>query len=97
MFIDENILLASATEETYNDITADQLRSTIKNFIFGEMEDDDYSIYDGAIYTCGVASNHCLGDPSEHEEMTTALITRLTGLKIMMTRLQPKFAQPKYW
>ena len=68
VFIDENTLLAAATEETGNDVTADQLRSTIKNFLSGEMEDDDYSIYDGAIYACGVASNHCFGDPSEHED-----------------------------
>jgi hypothetical protein len=68
VYIEENTLLAAATEETGNNITADQLRSTIKNFLSGEMEDDDYSIYDGAIYACGIASNHCFGDPSEHED-----------------------------
>ncbi len=68
VFIDENTLLASAIEETGNDISVDQLRKAIKNFLSGEMEDDDYSIYDGAIYACGVASNNCFGDPSEHED-----------------------------
>lgn len=68
VFIDENTLLASAIEETGNDISVDQLRKAIKNFLSGEMEDDDYSIYDGAIYACGVASNNCFGDPSAHED-----------------------------
>ncbi len=68
VFIDENTLLASAIEETGNDISVDQLRKAIKNFLSGEMEDDDYSIYDGAIYACGVASNNCFGNPSEHED-----------------------------
>ena len=68
VFIDEKTLLASANEETGNDISTDQLRSTIKNFLSGEMEDDDYVIYDGAIYACAVASNNCFGDPAEHED-----------------------------
>ena len=58
VFIDENTLLAAASEETGNDVTAVQLRSVIKNFLSGEMEDDDYSIYDGSIYACAVASNN---------------------------------------
>jgi hypothetical protein len=32
------------------------------------MDGDDYSIYDGAIYACAVASNNCFGDPSAHED-----------------------------
>jgi hypothetical protein len=68
IFINEDILLASAKEETGNDISTDQLRSAIKNFLSGEMEDDDYSIYDGAIYACAVASNNCFGNPEEHED-----------------------------
>ena len=68
VFIDENTLLAAASEETGYDISAEQLRNTIKNFLSGEMEDDDYSIYDGAIYACAVASNNCFGDPAEHED-----------------------------
>ena len=68
VFIDENTLLAAASEETGNDISTEQLRNAIKNFLSGEMEDDDYSIYDGAIYACAVASNNCFGNPSEHED-----------------------------
>jgi hypothetical protein len=68
VFIDENTLLAAAKEETGNDITNVQLRSTIRNFLSGEMDGDDYSIYDGAIYACAVASNNCFGDPSAHED-----------------------------
>jgi hypothetical protein len=68
IFIDENTLLASAIEESGNDITADQLRAAIRNFMSGEMDGDDYSIYDGAIYACAVASNNCFGNPAEHED-----------------------------
>ena len=68
VFIDENTLLAAAKEETGNDVTNVQLRSTIRNFLSGEMDGDDYSIYDGAIYACAVASNNCFGDPSAHED-----------------------------
>jgi len=68
VFIDESTLLAAAIEETGNDISVEELRNTIKNFLSGEMEDDDYSIYDGAIYACAVASNHCFGNPAEHED-----------------------------
>ena len=68
IFIDEETLLAAATEETGNDVTSDQLRSAIKNYLSGEMDGDEYSIYDGAIYACAVASNNCFGDPAEHED-----------------------------
>lgn len=66
--IDENTLLASSIEETGNPISRDQLRATIANFLSNEMDGDDYSIYDGAIYACSVAANHCFGDPVVYEE-----------------------------
>ena len=68
VLIDEATLLASAIEESGNDISLDQLRQTIRNFLSGEMEDDDYANYDGAIYACTVAANNCFGDPAEHED-----------------------------
>ena len=68
IFIDEATLLASATEETGNEITEVQLRSVIRNFLSGEMDGDDYSIYDGAVYACAVASNNCFGDPAANED-----------------------------
>lgn len=66
--IDEDTLLASAIEESGNEISIEQLRQVIKNFLSGEMEDDDYPNYDGAVYACAVAANHCFGDPEEHED-----------------------------
>jgi len=68
IFIDEATLLASATEETGDKVTEVQLRSVIRNFLSGEMDGDDYSIYDGAIYACAVASNNCFGDPVANED-----------------------------
>ena len=68
VFIDENTLLAAASEETGNEVSPDQLRAVIKNYLSGDMDGDDYSIYDGAVYACSVASNNCFGDPSEHED-----------------------------
>ncbi len=67
IIIDEDTLLASSAEETGNPISRDQLRITIANFLSNEMDGDDYSIYDGAIYACSVAANHCFGDPDEYE------------------------------
>jgi hypothetical protein len=68
IFIDELTLLAAATEETGNVVTDGQLRSVIRNYLSGEMDGDDYSIYDGAIYACAVASNNCFGDPAANED-----------------------------
>ncbi|MDB4806706.1 hypothetical protein OAG89_01815 [Pseudomonadales bacterium] len=68
IFIDEDTLLASAMEETGSEITLEKLRSVISEFLSGEIDDDDYSIYDGAVYACSVASNNCFGNPEEHED-----------------------------
>ena len=68
VFINENALLAASVEETGNPISSDQLRTAIRNFLSGEMDGDDYSIYDGAIYACAVAANHCFGSPDEHDD-----------------------------
>lgn len=67
IIIDEDTLLASSVEETGNLISRDQLRAAIQNFLSNEMDGDDYSTYDGAIYACSVAANHCFGDPIEYE------------------------------
>jgi hypothetical protein len=56
------------TEETGNEVSDVELRSVIRNFLSGEMDGDDYSIYDGAIYACAVASNKCFGDPEANED-----------------------------
>lgn len=68
VFIDEKTLLASAAEETGNTVTPNQLRSVVENFLSNNMDGDDYSIYDGAVYACSVAANHCFGDLVEYEE-----------------------------
>jgi hypothetical protein len=66
--IDEDTLLASSIEETGYPIKRDQLRNSIANYLSNEMNGDDYSIYDGAIYVCSVAANHCFGDPVACED-----------------------------
>lgn len=68
VFIDENTLLASAIEEVGDDVTLDQLRAAIRNLISDNMDGDDYVIYDGAVYACAVAANHCFGNPVDHED-----------------------------
>jgi F0F1-type ATP synthase delta subunit len=52
IFINEYNLLASAKNETLNNISTNQLRKAIKNFLSGVTENDDYSIYDSAVYAC---------------------------------------------
>jgi len=68
IFIDEETLLAAAIEETGDKVTAPELRSVIGRFIDGEMEDDDYSVYDGATYACATVANICFADPSRQGE-----------------------------
>lgn len=65
--IEEAVLLASATEETGNDIDITSLRKAISNFLSGDMDDDDQSTYDGAVYACAVAANNCFGDDPDSE------------------------------
>ena len=67
IFIDEAVLLASAIEETGNQIDITALRKAISNFLSGEMDDDDQSTYDGAVYACSVAANNCFGDDPDSE------------------------------
>lgn len=67
LHIDEETLLAAAGEETGNDVEVDQLRKAIKNFMAGEMDDDDMMVYDGAVYACSVAANNCFGDDPDAE------------------------------
>lgn len=66
--IDEATLIACATEETGNEVTAEQFRSAVGNFLSGDMDGDDYQVYDGAVYACSVAAKHCFGDPENHED-----------------------------
>jgi hypothetical protein len=65
--IDEDTLLASTIEETGYPIQRDQLRDSIANYLSNEMNGDDYSIYDGAIYACSVAANRCFGDSEQYD------------------------------
>ena len=66
--IDEETLLAAATEESGNEVSVTALRNSIKNFLSGDMEGDDYQIYDGAVYACAVAAKNCFGEPENHED-----------------------------
>lgn len=65
--IDEDTLLAAAAEETGNDVSVNDLRKAIVNFLSGDMNDDDQTTYDGAVYACSVAANNCFGDDPEDE------------------------------
>jgi hypothetical protein len=68
VFVDEQTLLAAAKEETGEaEITIEKLREVIAKYINGDLEDsDEQSIYDGAVYACGVAANNCFGaDPDD--------------------------------
>lgn len=68
IFVDEATLLASAKEETgVEEISSEALRDIINKYINGDLDDaDEQSIYDGAVYACGVVANNCFGnDPDE--------------------------------
>ena len=67
IFINEQILIASATEETGNKITAAQLRKVIAAYLSGDMTDKMESIYDGAVFSCGASARQCFGDDPDED------------------------------
>ena len=68
VYLKEDVLLASSIEESGLKVTAKNLRESIRNYIKGEQDVDDYLIYESAIYACSVAANHCFGDQESLEE-----------------------------
>jgi hypothetical protein len=67
IFISEEILLASATEETGKKVSADQLRKVISAYLNGDMDEKLEVIYDGAVYGCGLSARHCFNDDPEDD------------------------------
>lgn len=67
VFVSEQILLASAAEETGKKVTPSQLRKVIASYISGDMDEKMEAIYDGAIYSCGLAARHCFSDDPEDD------------------------------
>ena len=68
LYLSEDVLLASAIEESGVEVTARNLRESIRNYIKDEQDGDDYLIYESAIYACSVAANHCFGDQESLDE-----------------------------
>lgn len=62
IFLNEDILVASASEETGEEVTSEKLREVITAYLSGEISDQQESIYDGAVYVCGAAARQCFGD-----------------------------------
>ena len=80
IFIDFDTLLASASEETGNDVTSDKLKEVIQAYLDGECDEEKESIYDGAVYACGYLARHCLGeDPDEDVDYDIEWITEDDG------------------
>ena len=62
IFVTEEMLVASATEETGTKVSAARLRKVIAAYLSGDMDDEFQAIYDGAVYACGLAARHCFND-----------------------------------
>ena len=72
--------MASASEETGNDVTVDMLKEVIQSYLDGECDGDKESIYDGAVYACGYLARHCLGeDPDEDVDYEVEWISEDDG------------------
>lgn len=67
IFVNEEMLIASVTEETGNEVTAEDLRNVIAAFLSGDMSDSQESIYDGAVYACSLSARHCFNDDPEDD------------------------------
>lgn len=68
VFLSQEILLASAEEETGKKVSADELRSLIKQYEEGSITDEDLEAVDGALYACGVVARRCFGETPDDEE-----------------------------
>lgn len=68
ILLKEDVLLSSAIEESGLPVTASNLRSSIRNYIYNEQDGDDVLVYDSAVYACSVAANHCFGDQDQIDE-----------------------------
>ena len=67
IFVDEEMLIASATEEAGNEVTKKILRKVISAFITGDMDETQQAIYDGAVYACSQSAKHCFNDDPEDD------------------------------
>ena len=69
IFVGEEMLIASATEETGKQVTATQLRKVIAAFVEGGMTDKQESLYDAAVYAIGLSAKQCWAtDPDDEDE-----------------------------
>ena len=69
IFVGEEMLIASATEETGKQVTATQLRKVIAAFVEGSMTDKQESLYDAAAYAISLSAKQCWAtDPDDEDE-----------------------------
>jgi hypothetical protein len=59
VFVGEDILLASAAEETGGAVDAEALRAAISAYQSGDMSDEQQALYDGAVAACGRIARSC--------------------------------------
>ena len=62
VFVGEDVLLASAAEETGVSVDAENLRAAISAYQSGDMSDEQQALYDGAVAACGRIARSCFGD-----------------------------------
>ena len=62
VFVGEDALLASATEETGSQVDTESLRDSIKAYQDGDVSDEQQVIYDGAVAVCGRLARQCFGN-----------------------------------
>lgn len=69
VFATEDMLLASIKEEAGVEMTPEQLHALIDSYNSGSLGDDEYEMYDAAVYVCSVLAKQCFGeDPDDEDE-----------------------------
>jgi len=68
VFASQELLIASVSEESGQEITPQKLLSVVRAYEDGDIDGEDEELYDAAVYCCGVLARKCFGDDPEDDE-----------------------------
>jgi hypothetical protein len=87
IFLGERLLLTSASEETGSDVSSDQFRKVVREYLNGAMSAEAQAIYDGAVYACGASARLCFGsDPEQDVDYGIDWLEQIDGTYVAEVR-----------